>query len=209
MSKKNLVITGAALLIIVTCLLFCGKSVPQLKPLSNTASILAFGDSLTFGVGAEPEKSYPAALAKLTNLKVIREGVPGELSANGLKRLPKALDKHQPDLLILCHGGNDFLQKKDKAETRKNIEEMIKLAIAKDIQVILIGVPRASITLSPPIFYQELSDKYKLPYEDSVMSKIIASPDLKSDQIHPNEDGYQLIAERIHKLLQQSGSIPK
>ena len=88
----------------------------ELPPLNNDAVILSFGDSLTSGTGANKAESYPAYLEQLISRKVINAGVPGELSERGLKRLPALLEEHQPDLLILCHGGNDLLRKKDLAQ---------------------------------------------------------------------------------------------
>ena len=87
----------------------CDQPSDKLKPLSQDAVILAFGDSLTFGTGAAPEQSYPSLLAEMTNLKVINAGVPGEVSSDGKKRLAKLLEETQPDLVVLCHGGNDLV----------------------------------------------------------------------------------------------------
>src|SRR5258708_7486386 len=93
----------------------CGGSTPKIAKLDRGAVVLAFGDSLTFGTGAAREQSYPAILARDTGLQVVNAGVPGEVSADGLARLPEAIDESQPKLLILCHGGNDFLLKMDEA----------------------------------------------------------------------------------------------
>jgi len=90
----------------------CGQEQPQLDKLSKDAVILAFGDSLTYGTGAKPAESFPVILEKLSNRKVINAGIPGELSSSGLDRFPEVLDKQQPELVILCHGGNDILRKK-------------------------------------------------------------------------------------------------
>ena len=82
----------------------CNDSSNSLSPLSSDATILAFGDSLTHGTGANNGEDYPTLLTKLTNINVINAGVPGEVSSKGLERLPALLDEHNPDLLILIHG---------------------------------------------------------------------------------------------------------
>lgn len=89
----------------------CGDSAPKLTPLQSNSTILAFGDSLTFGTGAPKNHDYPSHLAKITNINIINKGVPGETSSQGIKRLPALLDEHNPELLILIHGGNDLLRK--------------------------------------------------------------------------------------------------
>nr|WP_305909554.1 GDSL-type esterase/lipase family protein [Methylomarinum sp. Ch1-1]MDP4522473.1 GDSL-type esterase/lipase family protein [Methylomarinum sp. Ch1-1] len=100
-------------------LLFGCEQPPQLNKLPTEAVILAFGDSLTYGTGASPQRNYPSVLSQLTGLQVINAGIPGEISRNGRKRLPDILDKQQPDLLILIHGGNDILRKIPLNKPRK------------------------------------------------------------------------------------------
>jgi len=87
------------------------KPVPVFNKLSQEAIILAFGDSLTYGTGASKGANYPSVLSALSTHTVINAGISGEISSNGLSRLPALLDKHQPELLILIHGGNDMLRK--------------------------------------------------------------------------------------------------
>ena len=185
----------------------CGPSKPTLPPLGEDAVVLAFGDSLTYGTGALENESYPAVLAALIHRKVVNLGIPGETSAQGLLRLPDVLDEVKPDLLLLCSGGNDLLQKLDPAQTKANLKEMIQLAKERYIAVVLIAVPEPNLSVRPPAYYRELADEYKLPIEEEILPKVLGKRSLKSDYIHPNAGGYQLIAEAIAKLLKKHGAI--
>jgi len=180
---------------------------PQLAPLPADAVILAFGDSLTYGTGANESESYPAQLEKLSGRRVVREGVPGEVSEAGLARLPAALDEHRPRLLLLCHGGNDFLRRLPKAKAAENLRAMIRLAKSRGIDVLLIGTPEPGLTVTPADFYAEIAKEFRIPYEGDVLGRILKDSSLKSDQIHPNALGYRLMAERIHELLKKSGAL--
>ena len=166
----------------------CGKKA-TLPPLAGDAVMLAFGDSLTYGTGAREEESYPAQLAGLTGRKVVREGIPGEVSAAGLARLPAALDEHKPRLLLLCHGDNDFLRRMPKAEAAANLRSMIRLARSRGVEVLLIGTPEPGFTLTPPDFYAEIAKEFAIPYEGDVIGKVLGDGSLKSDQVHPNALG--------------------
>ena len=101
--------------IITISIIFAGCSDGvKLQPLLPEATLLAFGDSLTYGTGTSRDKAYPAILENLIRRRVINAGIPGEISAEGLQRLPGLITQHQPALIILCHGGNDILRKLDR-----------------------------------------------------------------------------------------------
>ena len=184
----------------------CGKP-PPLPALDSNATVLAFGDSLTFGTGAATNESYPAQLKNLIGRNVIAAGVPGEISADGLARLPGALEEYQPRLLILCHGGNDFLQKLGDDKAATNIRAMVKLAKDKGIAVVLIATPKPGLLPAPPDFYADIANEFSIPLDDSVLKKILTDNALKSDLIHPNARGYGMVAEAIAKLLKKAGAI--
>lgn len=184
----------------------CGDS-PKLAPLGPDAVVLAFGDSLTYGTGASESQSYPAQLEALIGRKVVAAGVPGEVSAQALARLPAELEQHQPQLVVLCIGGNDFLRNLGKAQVEANVRRMIFMAQERGAGVLLIGTPEKGLTVTPPGFYSELAKQFRIPYEGGVIGEILRNSELKSDSIHPNAKGYRLIAERVAALLRDSGAL--
>ncbi|MEC7875361.1 MAG: arylesterase [Pseudomonadota bacterium] len=185
----------------------CGEKTTPLPLLANGSVILAFGDSLTYGYNANRSESYPAKLEVLTGLSVINAGVSGEVSEQGLKRLPKVLDEYHPQLMILCHGGNDLLRKKDLKEMESNIRSMIQLSLDRGIPVILLGVPKPGIFLSSFDVYEKIANSMDIIFIEDLISDILGDKSLKSDSIHPNKKGYNVMAEEIYSLLLDKGAI--
>lgn len=185
----------------------CSSSPTVLSPLPEDGVVLAFGDSITNGTGAEVGQSYPAVLEKLIKRRVIRSGVPGETTARGRERLPEVLDSTDPDLVILCHGGNDFLRKIDARRTAENIRFMITMIKDHGADVVLIGVPRPGLILSSASLYAKIAEEMKIPIDNKSLAKILSQGNLKSDYIHPNSQGYVLLAEAVAKLLQKQGAL--
>jgi len=193
-------------LLLLLQLAACSKT-PPLPPLAAESVILAFGDSLTYGTGAGESESYPAVLEKLAGRRVANAGIPGELSENGLQRLPEILDREKPALLLLCHGGNDLLRKLDPGVTANNLREMIRIARAKGISVVLLSVPAPDLSLAPPAYYAEIAKESGTPIESKALSRILGKSSLKSDHIHPNAAGYRALAESVYDLLKKSGAL--
>ncbi len=193
---------------IITCTITSCSDTPALQPLATNATILAFGDSLTYGTGASRDKAYPAVLESLINRKVINAGVPGEVSEKGLARLPGLIKQHDPALIIICHGGNDILRKLNLGKTRNNIQKMIDIAKQNGSEVALIGVPEFGLFLNTVPLYPSLAEENSTPIAEEILSDILRKASLKSDQIHPNEHGYQLLAEELESLIRGAGALP-
>lgn len=186
----------------------CSPRPEALAPLAPDAVILAFGDSLTAGTGAAPEASYPSRLEALSGRRVINGGIAGELSRGGVDRLPGLLEAHRPDLLILTHGGNDLLRRVDMEETRENLETMIGHAWERGIDVLLVAVPAPTLLrLRSDPLYAEIGQRLRVPVEDEALAHVLSRDTMKADPIHPNGDGYRYVAERIHRLLVQTGAL--
>ncbi|NIR60646.1 MAG: arylesterase [Gammaproteobacteria bacterium] len=180
---------------------------PRLPRLAPDAVILAFGDSLTYGNGAPRSASYPAVLERLVGRTVINAGVPGELSSAGSDRLPALLERHDPDLVILCHGGNDLLRDRPPAEIRANLRAMIEHARRHGAAVVLIGVPDKGLWLETAPLYHEVAEAAGVPLEAETLARIEGDPGLKADPIHPNRAGYRRLAQAVAALLRRAGAV--
>ena len=185
----------------------CGATQPALPHLGPEDVVLAFGDSLTYGTGVDAAHSYPAQLGQLIGHKVVAAGVPGEVTAQGVTRLPGVLDAVQPKLLLLCLGGNDLLHKLDAVTIAANLRTMVYEARQRGIAVVLIGVPEPSLFGGVPKYYADIAAKADIPYEGKVLKTVLFDNTKKSDPIHPNAAGYRMIAEALAKLLHQTGAV--
>ncbi len=196
----------ATVALIVLCA-SCSEPTPVLAPLSPDATILAFGDSLTYGTGTSREDSYPSVLAKITHLKVINAGKSGETTQGGLERLPKALQEYHPSLVILSLGGNDIIKRVPVETVKSNLEKMITIIKNTGAGVVLVAAPAPSLTLSVPDFYEQIAEKYDIPYSGDLIRKLLKQREYKSDTIHFNAKGYARLAQGIAELLKKAGAI--
>ncbi|MFT7220023.1 MAG: acyl-CoA thioesterase-1, partial [Candidatus Azotimanducaceae bacterium] len=149
---------------VLILLVACGDGV-GLKLLPERSLVLAFGDSLTFGAGAPFDAGYPVVLEELTGFRVINAGVAGEVTADGLRRLPDCLARHQPKPMVLIHGGNDMLRRMSHRATAANLEAMITLIRDAGAEVATVGVPQPRLILSTAAFYMDVAEKTGIPIE--------------------------------------------
>jgi len=185
----------------------CGESVPRLPHLGTRDVIVAFGDSLTYGTGAREDESYPAVLGRLIGRPVVRAGVPGEVTAQGLRRLPSVIDEYRPRLVIVCLGGNDMLRKVSEGEITRNLRSILKTLSQRGIAAVLVGVPKPALIAHAPGFYADLAREFGVPYEGEILTSVLLAADLKSDPIHPNAKGYRKMAEALAQLLRKAGAL--
>lgn len=203
MARLRRAVGAIALLLLATA---CGDT-PRLPRLADDARILAFGNSLTQGTGAGPGESYPAVLERLIGREVIESGVPGERAAAGRRRLPRVLERVRPDLLILCHGGNDILRGTEPSAIEAELGAMIDSARRRDVPVVLIGVPARSLFTDTADVYYRVAEREGVPLEDEIIETIIDDPGLRSDAVHPNARGYRRLAAAVRDLLIDAGAL--
>jgi lysophospholipase L1-like esterase len=191
----------------LSALAACSDAPPPLPRLGADDVVLAFGDSITHGTGARPEESYPKVLAQLIGRHVVGAGVPGEITAKGVQRLPEVLDEVKPKILLLCLGGNDMLRKVESVATESNLRTMVRMARDRGIAVVLIAVPKAALFGGNASFYQSIAKEDNLHLESEILKDILYDNEFKADPIHPNAKGYRRMAEAIAELLRKAGAV--
>ena len=192
----------------------CGRKTPRAQAVPAGATVLALGDSLTSGVGASSDTAYPAVLQQLTGWKVVNGGVSGDTSAQALARLPGLLQQHQPALVIVSIGGNDFLRRQTASDTRARVRQICEQARASGAQVLLVAVPELSLLaaagrLSDHALYEEIADELRIPLHRKGWSAVLADARLRSDQIHANAAGYAQFAQGLVETLRDTGLLAR
>ena len=182
--------------ILVLSLTACWQSEDKII-LIPSAVIVAFGDSLTVGVGASKGLDYPSVLAKKLGVKVINAGVSGEDTHRALGRVDGVLKNYDPQVVILLHGGNDILRRYNLSQTKGNLSKIITKIQKTGAKVILVGVPKLGILLKTASFYANLAKQHKVIYIEDKLSDLLADNDYKSDTIHLNSKGYEKLAEKL------------
>ena len=173
--------------------------------------IVAFGDSLSAGYGADPGKSYPDYLQKLIdqsgkNFRIYNAGVSGDTTTDGLQRLPGILAM-KPKIVILELGGNDGLRGIPPAVTKANMEEMIQPLQGERVKIVLAGMtlPRnygATYIHQFEQIYVQLASQYHLTLIPFLLQGVGGHPDLmQRDGIHPTNEGNRLVAANVYRYL--------
>lgn len=201
--------------LLAACLLLSACDKPlQLPTVVQGSTVLAFGDSVTFGTGAGSGEDWPTLLGERTGWQVVNAGIPGDTAEAGKHRLAALLDAHQPRLVIIEIGGNDFLRRRPQAAVKEDLREIIRTIKRFGAQPVLVAVPELSLLAivakrpsDAPIF-AELAKEEQIPLIKDVFSDVLAQAQLRADQIHPNALGYQEMAEGIHLALRQFGLAP-
>lgn len=200
-------------LILGLILLITACSEPiKVDKLDEGSIILAFGDSLTYGFGAGSiENSYPSKLQNITGYSVINAGLNGDTASNGRYRIVDVVEEYNPDLVIVGIGGNDMLRNQDK-QLENNLSKIVEYLLEQKIDVVLLAEPQPSMTfmitsLSDAEVYKNVAKKYNIPVISDVYSNYLSDNKYKSDTIHLNSDGYELVAKDIAESLREFGYI--
>ena len=195
MRRRAMATPGIALLaaVLVTA---CSRDVAG--P-TRDGPIVAFGDSLVYGTG-----SSGGGFVKLLEPKLGRPienlGVPGDTTADGLARLDEVLAL-EPSVVILLLGGNDFLRQLPQDTTFANLETIITRLQDDGAAVLLAGVRGGLVRDHFASRFEELADRLGTAYVHDVLDDTLGVSGYMADQVHPNDAGYRVIAERVFPVL--------
>ena len=132
---------------------------------------------------------------------VINAGGRGDTTAHALERVSDAVLSKNPRLVVILLGGNDFLRRLPRQDTRKNLEEIIQRVQASGAMVAVVGIRLGLFTDEYASLFQETARQAGALYIPGVMKGILSDAKLRSDAIHPNSAGYRLFAERIGEKI--------
>ena len=180
-------------LFLICMLISCSKN-NQIK----INSIVCFGDSLTQGYGSTEEKTYPYYLQQLVNIPVINKGINGNTSKDGFDRIDDILT-NKNSLILVEFGANDFFQQISISETKKNMEQIID-KLKQDNIVILVSTEDKQLH-QLYIMLKSLAKEKKVLFINGILNEIWNDRNLFSDDVHPNSNGYKLVADKIYKNI--------
>jgi len=180
---------------------FCGCEAKVTNRDSQGTTIVCFGDSLTAGTGGEKGKDYPSLLRGQVDLPVINAGVPGDTTASALDRLKKDVLRHDPKIVIITLGGNDFMNRVPKQETLKNLGAIVDQIQSQGAMVVFAAVQTGFWGDIYSEDYQKLSRQKHFVLIPNVLKDILFDPRYKYDRIHPNSEGYRIMAGRIYQKI--------
>jgi acyl-CoA thioesterase-1 len=175
--------------------------------------VVVLGDSLTAGLGLDPNDAYPAVLQRMLHdhgyvFDVVNAGVSGDTSADGLRRVNWALDGNV-QVLVLALGANDGLRGLPPAQMKENLQRIITQARQRGIAVLLAGME------APPNFgerytnefravYRDLANTNQLPFVPFLLEGVAAVPGLnQADGVHPTARGAAMVAATIWPTLEK------
>jgi acyl-CoA thioesterase-1 len=208
---------GVAALALFAAVLLCAGGPRQSEAKNEKVTIVAFGDSLTAGLGLPDNESFPAQLeaglkARGKDVSVVNAGVSGDTTTAAVQRLDWALPEDASAVIVEL-GGNDALQGIPPEGTKAALARIIEAARAKGLAVLLAGMeaPRNMGKDYVDAFhaiYPALAAQYGLVFYPFFLDGVALDDGLmQEDGIHPNAKGVAKIVEgimpKIDELLAQ------
>ena len=202
MNTRYVLAAAAVSIAAVAVYLFFFNTAPVTNSPSAGTDIVAFGDSLVAGTGSSEGRNFVSLLSGAIGQPIVNLGVPGDTTADGLARMSE-LNAYKPKVVLLLVGGNDYLKRIPQEQTFANLAAIIKDIQSRGAIVLLLGVRGGLFGDHFSSGFEDLRDTYHTAYVSNVLDGLLGDKKYMSDQVHPNDAGYRLIAERIAPVLKE------
>lgn len=198
---------------IVPCALLFSLS--MLPVYVQAKTIMIVGDSLSAGYGIPAQQGWVNLLQKRLDQqypkqhKVVNASVSGETTSGALARLPKLLQTHRPDLVVIELGGNDGLRGQPPKMIEKNLAQLVQKSQQAKAKVVLFGmkIPPNYGTAYSKAFennYKTVSQQYKVQLLPFFLEGVAGNKNLiQSDQIHPNAKAQPLLLNNAYPYIKR------
>jgi acyl-CoA thioesterase-1 len=197
-SRTIQIMAGAAAVLILAVWMLRPSPYGRVKNLeSRGTSVVAFGDSLTAGYGAAAGEDYPSRLSAMSGVPVVNAGRSGDTTESALGRIENDVLSGNPRIVIVGLGGNDFLNGMAIQSTEANLRTIVHKIQGTGAMVVLLGFRFPSLTANYEKMYERVAGEEGCLLVDRTLKGILTDPALRSDQIHPNARGYDLMAQRM------------
>ena len=162
--------------------------------------IVAFGDSLTEGKGAGGTSfAYPALLARLSGKTVLNMGLSGETALHAPQRLPEVLEA-RPHMVLIEFGANDYMRSMSREKAVNAVAQIVDAVQAAGAIAVIVDTGGPGMNAYTKA-YKKLAKEKQAIFVPGIMRDIFNKPKYKSDMIHPNAAGYEIVAQRVYEVI--------
>ncbi len=201
MKQSYLIVGTVSFLLILGLYFFIGVREEIVNYPPKSGPVIAFGDSLVQGVGANVNENFVSLLSEKMGEPILNRGVSGNTTRDGLTRIDSVLTE-EPRIVLLLLGGNDYIRRIPKEETFNNLRELILKIQESGAVVVLLGVRGGLLVDGFDTEFENLAEETGSVYVEDVLDGIFGKQALMADGIHPNSAGYALIAEKVYREIE-------
>lgn len=178
-----------------------GKKKPEIKNVGNNRQrIVVFGDSLSYGYGAERGHSYPDLIAQKIERPVINLGRNGETAVHAVFRIEEVLEL-EPYMVLIEFGGNDFMQAVAFEKTLQAMSDMVDSVQAAGSVAVVVDTGGFYGMKKYSKAYRKMAKEKGAVFVEGILEGVFGKSALMSDQIHPNSKGYEMIADKMYQQI--------
>ncbi len=191
---------GIGVLLLALCVFYFMRDTTEIKNLHNSGeNIVAFGDSLTAGYGAPQGASYPDRLAEKLGRPVINLGLSGETAVHAPSRLPEVLAQ-TPHMVLIEFGANDHIQGLSQPAAVSAVSQIVDAVQQAGAVAVIVDTGGPGMGQYSKD-YKKLAKEKGAIFVPGILKGIFNNAKYKSDLIHPNAAGYQIVADRVYEVI--------